>query len=396
MVSNLFGMKKSHVVALFLLSALSFSCSSKQVATTASAPLRKDTAAMVEASNAASLRLMQTVCAAQTDETVWLSPFSVQSALMPLHMGAAGHTAEELRPLMTSLALKNNNQLQVASALWIQPNFEPYTAYLDACRAKKMDLFIETIRAAKVNAWAAEHTNNKITEVLSEPLPPNLEMLIANAVYFRADWENPFRERFTHTEPFYPRSGAAQEVKMMTQKEHYNYFRNNTFAALSVPYRPADDGKQYCLQIILPEKSSSVDEVLASLSTETLKQIAEQETYKKVRLTLPKLELRYARMLNEDLQNLGMKHAFSPGKADFRHIAATRLYVGLVKQDSYLRMDEEGTEAAAVTTVLVRATAMPQQEEVIDFHVNRPYLLLIRDMASGLILFTGKIEKITK
>ena len=395
MVRNLFGTKKSHIVALFLLSILAFSCSPKQATIPPSSSV-EDTAGMVEASNIASLRLMQAVCADQSDETVWLSPFSVQSALMPLYMGASGKTADELKALVTPILLTNNNQLQVASAMWIQPNFEPHKAYLDECKAKKMDIFIEAIRAAKVNTWAAKHTHNKITEVLKDPLPPNLEMLIANAVYFRADWENPFQERFTHSEPFYLRNGATQEVKMMTQKEHYSYFRNQDFAALSVPYRPSEDGKQYFMQIILPEKDRSVDQVLASLTSETLKQIDEQERYNKVRLTLPKLELRYARVLNEDLQNLGMKQAFSPEKADFRHISSTSLYVGMVKQDSYLRMDEEGTEAAAVTTVMVRATAMPQPEEVIDFHVNRPYLLLIREKASGLILFTGKIEKITK
>ena len=111
-------------------------------------------------------------------------------------------------------------------------------------------------------------------------------------------------------------------------------------------------------------------------------------------LIFPKLSLSYERELNNNLSALGMSAVFSPSKADLSRMTDEKLFLGLVKQNSFLRIDECGTEAAAVTVTMLKAGAIPMQEQIIDFHVTRPYILILREYTSGTILFMGKIEKI--
>jgi len=398
MVNILLQTKKSHYVALFLVLSVFASCTSTKSISQKGKPVATfaDTTAMVESSAVSSLRMMQQVCSSQHYENIWLSPLSAQMALSIVYDGAEGQTATEMLPWVSRLQLANNDQLQIASALWVKPSFPFKKSFLTTCHKRGAEIYNEPITAAKVNNWADRHTHGKITHVLSDPLPADLAMLVANAVYFKADWSSPFRAENTHIEPFYHSDGTLTDVTMMSQTAHFQYRDALTYSYLSLPYRPSNDGHRYALRILLPHEGVSADDVLMSLSYEQLQLCIDSSSMHKVDLTLPKIELRYSRVLNDDYLALGMQQPFHCPLADFSGMSDSPLCLGMIKQDSYLRIDEKDTEAAAVTTVMVRSMAMPHPEETIEFVVNRPYLLMLQDVDSGLILFMGKIEKIAQ
>ena len=136
-------------------------------------------------------------------------------ALRTIYQGAKGETAKELAPFVTMVAMENNNLLQIADAVWIQPILPVKKDYLQWCKEQQREIYNESITATKVNDWASRHTQGKINKVLEDPVGKDLMMLIANAVYFKAEWETPFEERGTHNETFYAADGTQMQVKMM-------------------------------------------------------------------------------------------------------------------------------------------------------------------------------------
>ena len=254
MVNILLQAKKSHLVALFLV--LSLTACTKSVKTTQTTAPQSvttimDTTAMIAASNEASLRLMQQV-GLQEKGNVWLSPISLGMALRTIYQGAKGETAQELQPFVTAFALENNELLQIADAVWIQPMLPVKKDYLQWCREQKLEIYNENITATKVNDWASRHTQGKINKVLEDPVSKDLMMLIANAVYFKAEWAVPFEERGTHDEAFYAEDGTQTQVKMMEKTAHYDYAKTDTEEVLRLYYNPSKEGHRYVMNVILP------------------------------------------------------------------------------------------------------------------------------------------------
>lgn len=392
MASTAIYRKKGHFVALFLL----FVCAScTHTATLTQQQPNNDTLYMTEQLNKLTVRLMQQVVKTESGRNIWLSPWSIATALRTVYAGAEGRTAEEILPLTTDFVPSNNELLKTANALFIQPDVSLKKEYLADCKKRNAEIYSKKITAALVNSWAADHTNGKITGILQDPVPESLRMLIANAIWFKGDWSIPFELIDTHKRQFNPEKGQPYEVDMMEKTDMFRYVDDNDVQYLSLFYRPSkEDGMRYVMDIILPRENLTATDIIRKLSAEKLDNWIKSARARKVNLIFPKLSLSYERELNNNLSALGMSAVFSPSKADLSRMTDEKLFLGLVKQNSFLRIDECGTEAAAVTVTMLKAGAIPMQEQIIDFHVTRPYILILREYTSGTILFMGKIEKI--
>ena len=350
---------------------------------------------MTEQLNKLTIKMMQQVVRTERGGNVWLSPWSIAAAMRTVHAGAEGETAEEILPLTTDFVPNNNELLKTANALFIQPDVELKEAYLADCKQRNAEIYSEKITAALVNNWAAEHTNDKINNILKEPIPASLRMLIANAIWFKGDWSSPFESINTHKELFKPKKGEPYSVDMMEKTDMFRYVEDKDMQCISMFYKPSkEDGTRYVMDIILPREDVATTDIIKKLSVEKLGEWFKGGHARKVNVLFPKLSLSYERELNNDLSSLGMSAVFNPAKADLSRMTKEKLFLGLVKQSSFLRIDECGTEAAAVTVTMLKAGAMPVQEQITDFHVTRPYILLLREYTSGTILFIGKIEKV--
>jgi len=329
--------------------------------------------------DAFSIALMQQ--SVQENKNVFLSPASAAMALNMLTPGAQGATRSELETIVPSVELDTTEWLQIASALWINEGLNVKPAFLQANATA--EVYNGKITAPRVNQWASDKTHGKITQVLQEPLPP-IEMALTNALYFKADWADPFRESGTSKESFYS-SKNETKVDMMHQTSHFPYIETASLQAVRLYY-----AAPYCMEIYLPKKGHSLESIIDDLSALRLDTMESS----KVELSLPKVKFEYEQQLNDYLKAMGLKTCFT-SEADFSDISTTPLYVDFVTQNTYLSIDEAGTEAAAVTAIgLAKMAWRPEPEKIYKMQINRPFLLVIRENRSAEILFYGVIQNL--
>jgi len=317
-------------------------------------------------------------------ENAFLSPASAAIALNILTPGANGTTLKELQQVVPTVQIDTTEQLKVASALWINEGLAVKPAFLNA--NAEADVFPGPIQVDKVNQWASDKTNGKVKQVLSDPLPP-IQMAITNALYFKANWLEPFSERNTRKEDFYGKK-AKRQVKMMHLTSHFQYAETKQVQAIRLYYTAP-----YCMEVYLPKKGVSLEDAAALLqdASTTLQERGEE---KKVALALPKFKLQYEKQLNDYFQQMGLQTCFT-NKADFSRLSDTPLHVDFIKQNTFLAIDEQGTEAAAVTTIgLAKMSYRPEKEEIIPMTVDHPFVLLIRETSTNHVLFYGVIQDI--
>lgn len=314
-------------------------------------------------------------------ENAFLSPASAAMALQMLVPGAEGTTLSELQTVVPTVQIDTTPQLKIASAMWINEGLKVKPAFLKA--NAQAEVYRGPITADKVNQWASDHTNGKVNKVLSEPVPP-IEMALTNALYFKDQWIEPFHEINTQPAPFYGKKGE-QQVQMMHQTNHFLYLETKHLQAIQLHYHGP-----YCMEIYLPKKGVSLEDGIKDAYS-----LEVRGERKKVALALPKFKLEYEKQLNDYLKRMGLQACFSRSQADFSRLSDTPLYVDFVKQNTYLAIDEVGTEAAAVTTIgLAKMAYRPEPEEIIPMTVDRPFILFIRDRTTDQILFYGVIYDI--
>ena len=249
--------------------------------------------------------------------------------------------------------------------------------------------------AGRINGWVSEETHGKIpTLVSSEGLDPLTRLVLANAVYFKAAWSSPFEAADTLPEPFFLSSetGGSDtvEARMMRQELDLGYWADEALGmeAVSIPYEAMS------MVVLLPETgrlaalgdvldAAFLDHVIAGLES-TL-----------VELKLPRFEVRCTYQLAEALRGLGIEAGFDPSRSDFSGVTdhPEGLSISEVMHDAWVKVDEEGTEAAAATGAMMAGLALSEEEppEPIPFHVDRPFVFLIRDNETGAVLFMGRI-----
>ncbi len=343
----------------------------------------------------------------EADKSYFVSPLSLHIALGMLLNGSDKQTKDEIQKVLrVSSDLSATNGIYkdlidnlplsdpkvkntIANSVWYRNDFKVEQSYLDNLKTYFNagvfgENFDDKATVGKINNWASDNTNGKIKKVLDE-IKSDQVLFLMNALYFKGDWKTQFKAADTRDENFTGTKGV-KSVKMMNMTENVKYAKRNNYQAVELPY---GDGN-YVMTVILPDKST--DATLDGLSTTEWQQLNGALNEQKVIVGLPKFTLEYEADLKKVLSEMGMKAAFTDG-ADLSKIAspAGRLKVGMVKQNTYVGIDEKGTEAAAVTTIGVVLTSVPVYPQ---FICNRPFLFVISEKQSNTILFTGKISNL--
>lgn len=330
-------------------------------------------------------------------ENVVVSPYSAAVALSMLAEGAQGQTRVELDDALGGMLYKaedlgGNDTVVVKSAnsVWIDDNFSPRNRYVSLLE-KDFDAFLTTLNFADpatlhaINNWCAENTAGKITEILDRLDPSNV-MVLVNALYFNAPWENEFDPSMTSEQPFYGLSKESK-VKLMGRKGYFPYTEMNGFQMIQLPYK----GMRYSMYVILPPEGADLDKLIPKTTETVFKSAVDALQMQEVRIFLPRFKVETSMLLNESLQNMGIKTAFTSA-ADFSGIAEMgSLVVDQVKQKCYIDVSEKGTEAAAVTAVQIRLTSARPVAKLPVMRVDRPFIFLIADTENHNVLFAGKI-----
>jgi len=365
---------------------------------------------IIAANNEFSFSLFRQLGAAESDSNVFVSPLSASMALGMAMTGASGTTFDEMRAtlgfgttseseidqgyksLITLLrGLDPGVDFRIANSIWTREGFPVTPAFLDAGRtwfdAQAASLDFASPNAVKsINDWVSTATAGKIPTILDQ-IKSDEVMFLINAIYFKGSWRAKFDPALTIDAPFHGIAGD-QPMKLMHREGTIRYMQTPAFSAVDLPY----GNSAYSMSVLLPNVGQSVDAVLASLRTDTWSAWTTQFQDAELDLHLPRLALTWERMLIPDLQALGMRAAFQAGGADFSRISplGDRLFISTVKQKTYVNVNEEGTEAAAVTNVGISLTSAPLRTQ---FRVDRPYVFVIRERLSGTILFLGAIRR---
>lgn len=367
---------------------------------------------VLSASNAFSFGLWKTINQSQRDSNVFVSPLSASFALGMTMNGAAGQTYDEMRgalrfqnaslvsidsgykSLITLLTtLDPSTTMRIANAIFHRSGFPVTQTFLDAASTwfdasvQEQDFNDVQGTLSAVNGWANTKTNGRIPTILQSVNQKDV-MYLLNAIYFKGTWRDRFDPAATRDAPFHPATGAAQSARLMFRKGNVAYAETDTYQAADLAYGDS----AFTMTVLLPRPGTSVETVAASLTPESWQALTSAFHAREVELYFPKITFSWKRSLIDDMKAQGMVAAFTPGGADFTRLssAGTDLYVSLLQQNTFVAIDEEGTEAAAVTIVGVGLTSAPLAPTM---RVDRPYVFVIRERLSGTVLFMGKITR---
>jgi serpin B len=248
--------------------------------------------------------------------------------------------------------------------------------------------------ATRINSWASKETQGRISKVIDRIDPADLALLL-NAVYFKGEWTHKFDKAQTQQRDFTLAGGSVKQVPRMAQSGRFEYFETPEMQAIRLSFGEGD----LVMEVLLPAKSSSLGALEAELTPEHWTGWQAQYAPRSGRIELPRFELKSNYRLNEPLQTLGMTRAFHPDGAQLTGIFSSapgqphagRFFISSVLQSTYWKVDEEGAEAAAVTTTGIRTAAVARPEQPFRMIVDRPFFCAIEDRRSGALLFVGAI-----
>ena len=284
-------------------------------------------------------------------------------------------------------------QLSIANALWGQQGFEFVPEFLDTLAADygagmRVVDFVGATEAARqaINDWVAGETNDRITDLIPEGVLSEMTRLVlTNAVYLDATWASIFEKDATADAPFFLLDGSEVSVSTMHQEESFPYAAGEGWKAVELPYV----GGQLAMLLVVPD-SGRFAEVEGLIGSGLLDEVTAALEGVEVRLALPRFEFRAKSSVADLLAGLGMPSAFDPGLADFSGMSTQdRLFISDVIHEAFIRVDEEGTEAAAATAVIMDLTSAPV--DVVDLQIDRPFLFSLYDRETGEILFMGRV-----
>jgi serpin B len=370
---------------------------------------RQDTETLVIGNNAFALDLYSIL--KKEEGNLFLSPYSISSALAMTYGGARGDTAEEMAKVLHftlgadnahpafaeldkvfgEIQKKGQVQLHVANSLWPQKDYRLLPEYLELIK-QHYGVSITPVDYAKaaeearkiINTWVEDKTKDKIKDLIREGDVDHLTVLVlVNAIYFKGNWASQFDPEHTVESEFMVSNNAKTKISMMNQKGEFGYGEIEGAQLLELPYV----GKELSMVIVLPEKPESLPEIEKQFTVKNLDRWLSCLSQQDVNVYLPKFKVTWGTFkLNEPLQTLGMRKAFGP--ADFSGMDGTRtLSLGLVLHKAFVEVNEEGTEAAAATVVLFES-GVPR---IATFKADHPFLFLIKDNVTGSILFLGRV-----
>lgn len=343
------------------------------------------------------------------EENLFVSPLSLHMALGMLLNGAEKETANEIQKAlkMDAVALADLNaayktlindlpiadskvSLGLANSVWYRNDFSVENDFQSVLKnsfeSEVTGLPFDNVAKDRINKWASDNTNGKIKQVIDQ-IKPDYVMFLLNALYFKGDWKTRFDAKKTKDAPFKLESGQSKNIRMMYAEADFEVGAGLNYNAVRLPYANG----QFNMTLIIPKGQNTVDEVLKGITGEGWTKLNNGMAKQGITVGLPKFTLDYSAQLKETLQGMGIKRAFEEDNAQLDKINKLKqLYVDFVKQDAYLGVDEQGTEAAAVTTIGIGLTsAGPEPARYI---CDRPFGLVISENTSNTILFMGRIK----
>jgi serpin B len=382
-------------------------------------PAPSDRAAAVDGNNAFAVALYGQL--RDQSGNLFFSPASVSTALAMTYAGARGITAaemaktlhftlppERLHPAMGALladlnASHNGYQLRVADALWVQRGYPMLDGFLKLNKDNYGAGFnqvdfkqaTETARST-INQWVAQKTGDKIRDLV-QPGALNAEtrLVLTDAIYFKSDWQRHFERALTKDEDFHLSPAQRIRVPLMNRQGGFNYFDGGRFQALELPYMSGE----LSMVVLLPRELGGLPDMERSLTPTNMRQwLGQLRPFSKVVVAMPKFKMTQQFGLGDTLARMGMVKAFQ-GDADFSGMSSERdFFISAVIHKAFIEVNEEGTEAAAATAVVMTGAIMhaPDPTPPVVFRADHPFIFLIRDNRSGSILFMGRVTDPTK
>jgi serine protease inhibitor len=370
------------------------------------------TAQLIEAENEFGLELFQHVFTSETKyENIMVSPLSVSLALAMTYNGARGETKTAMentlkvyglepgdinasyRDLVRALkSLDPQVLMEIANAIYYRHDFKVESDFVSVNRnyydaqVTALDFGNQQLALKTINDWVSDKTHEKIDQIINEITPDHV-MFLLNAIYFKGVWKTRFKESETTKQPFNLENGTAIQTDMMQLTDTVSYVANDLFSAIRLPYGKGN----YNMYIFLPDQGKTLEDLTGELNTQNWKTWMEAfGPAQKTDIKIPRFKYKYEIELNDVLTTMGMGVAFT-GMADFTGINRDGgLNIDYVKHKTFIEVNEEGTEAAAVTVVAIeRTSAGPEKPK---FIANRPFMYAITEEKTGAILFMGTLK----
>ena len=385
------------------------SCTEPDVKTAGDIPLKVGMEKKVAQDNDFSFDLLrQTIANNSNERNVFISPLSMSIALGMVRNGAGGATRKEIEEALQISGLSNDEineyykimregllsvdpktKLNIANSIWYRTGFPVKEPFLNVNRmyfnaeVRPLD-FSEPGAVDVINDWCAKATNNLIKKPLDR-ISADAMLYLINAIYFKGIWVKQFDTKKTYEADFLAEDGTSSKVQMMNQKDTFLYAEDDKAQYIDLPY----GNKAFSMTVVLPKDGITTGQVLEDLNANEFNRIYASLREQEVSLYFPKFKLENKYEMKNPMIALGMKQAFSD-EADFSPISDVKLLISRIIHSTYVEVDEVGTEAAAVTIVEFETTSMPMNP---FFVANKPFLFLIREKSTGVILFAGKKGK---
>lgn len=404
--------RKLCLVLLLLSSLVLANCSNNSGQPTEPTPTVGELTALekslLQAENQFGLKLFQRVSETKCDSNVFISPLSVSMALGMTLNGANGTTFETMRNTLEFQELSSQEinesyqhilefmtgidpkiRLQLANSIWCRQGY-PVEATFKEVNQKYFNALVRELDFSSptavetINGWIEDNTNGLIKDMLQGPIDPLVMLYLINTIYFKGTWTYQFDEAYTTGADFYLEDGSKQRCQLMAQTNNFQYYADSKLQMIDLPYGE----NKFSMTILAPTGTNKVADLVAELTAEKWTQWLGNLKQQKGTVFLPRFKWEYKSLLNDVLKAMGMEIAFSGG-ADFSRInPAGELYISRVLHNSFIEVNEEGTEAAAATVVEMREKS--GKNDGFMLRLDHPFIFAIREKSSGTILFIGQ------
>ena len=345
------------------------------------------------------------------EANTFISPLSVSIALGMTWNGADGKTRSEMESTlkMSGISEKEINEyyqimqnslvkidpstkLNIANSIWYKDGFPIYQSFLDVnkeyfnAEVSALD-FSDPKSLDKINDWCSKKTNGLIKNPLDR-IPADAIMYLINAIYFKGIWSSEFNSKDTSEKDFVTSGGKTNKVDMMRQEQTFNYYEDDQAQYLDMPY----GNKAFSMTVILPKQENTIESYLKDFDADEWNAITESLSPREVQVYFPKFKVQSKLELKDVLAIMGMPSAFD-GEANFSRMSENDLLISRIIHSTYCDVNEKGTEAAAVTIIEMKEMALPENPV---FYANHPFIFIIREKSTGVILFMGKMGEVEK
>lgn len=405
---------KAIVFSLFSIALVLSTGCDKQDSTISKDPITLTTEQkqIVSSSNSFGLNIFkQVVSNTEAGKNVFVSPLSVSLALSMLYNGSETITKEELKEGLGYTGLTDEQinianrdlikalveadpkvAMEIANSIWYKNNFEVEQEFL----AINKDYLNADVRSANfdaatkdlINSWVSNKTHEKIKTII-EDIPNNVIMYLINAIYFKGIWQYQFDNRTTQKMDFHLANNTTKQVDFMNQEGSFDYFRNDVFSAVNLPYGNGN----FSMMVLVPNDGKNYLDILTAMNEQNWSTWNNSfHKANQIKIYLPKFKFAYKRELNDDLKALGMESMFAENLADLSRInKVEEISVSKVLHKTFVEVNEEGTEAAAVTSVEIKLTSVNPDGSI--FKADKPFIFVIMEKDTKALLFMGLMNE---